>query len=65
VASARKRLWYTGRMTDEPHLRAEVIARLMSRHGLSVAQAEETWRRYLLQLRWKALKNAQGSAEDN
>ncbi|ALA59157.1 hypothetical protein [Nitrospira moscoviensis] len=48
-------------------LREEVIARLMTRHGLTAEEAGLAWERYLLSLRAKqrAREGAAADTEDN
>ena len=50
-------------MSEQHGLRSEVITRLMTRHGLSVEEADAAWAQYQLQLR--ALRFGQENGRDS
>ena len=54
-------------MSEQQRLRSEVITRLMTRHGLSVEEADAAWAQYQLQLPAARLgqDNGSGSIENN
>ncbi len=47
-------------MSEQQRLRSEVITRLMTRHGLSVEEADAAWAQYQLRLRAARLGQEHG-----